>query len=75
MTKGTTPMNRLLTPSEFRDHRMALGLTAAGLADALLLGTGGGRTVRRWESGESAINGPVTVAMRFLVAAHLGGAK
>lgn len=64
-------MNKLMTPAEFRAHRDALGLSAAAMGDALLLGKDGGRTVRRWESGDVAISGPVTLAMRFLVAAAM----
>jgi DNA-binding transcriptional regulator YiaG len=67
-------MNKLMTPGEFRAHRDALGLTAAAMADLLMLGEGGGRTVRRWESGASPINGPVTIAVRFLVAARMQAA-
>lgn len=65
-------MPELMNAAEFRAHRDALGYSAAGMADALLLGKEGGRTVRRWESGESPINGPVTVAMRLLVASLPG---
>ena len=63
---------QLLTPGEFRAHRDALGLTAASLADLLLLGQGGGRTIRRWESGASPISGPVSIALKLLVAQRLG---
>lgn len=59
-----------LTPDEIRAARKALGLSAAGLAEALLLGANGGRTVRRWEAGETPPSGPVIVALRLMLAAQ-----
>lgn len=56
-----------MTPAEVRQHRQALGLSANGLAEALRLGKGGGRTVRRWESGEVPISGPASLALELLV--------
>ncbi len=56
-----------MTPAEVRAHRTALGLSARGLAEALRLGKDGGRTVRRWESGEVAITGPASVALELMV--------
>ena len=61
----------LMTADDMRAARETMGLSAQGLADLLLLGAGGGRTVRRWESGASAINGPVTLALRFLLAEYV----
>jgi DNA-binding transcriptional regulator YiaG len=56
-----------LTPQEVRAARAALGLSANGLAEALRLGKGGGRTVRRWESGQVPISGPATVAIQLML--------
>ena len=56
-----------MTPAEFRAARKALGLSANGMAEALRLGKGGGRTVRRWESGETPVTGPVSVAVELLL--------
>lgn len=58
-----TPM----TPSEIKTARKALGFSANGLAEALRLGKGGGRTVRRWEAGDTPISGPATVAIELLL--------
>jgi len=56
-----------MTPAEIRTARKTLGLSANGLAEALRLGKGGGRTVRRWESGDSPISGPASVAIELLL--------
>jgi hypothetical protein len=60
-----------LTGPELRSIREALGLSqqAFGVV-ALELGTWGGRTIRRYESGDSAIPGPVAVAARLLLEDH-----
>jgi len=56
------------TPDELKAARQILGLSAEALVAMVRMGDG--RTVRRWESGESEIPGPVTVvletAMNFL---------
>jgi hypothetical protein len=49
------------TPDELKAARQTLGLSAEGLA--MMVRTGDGRTVRRWESGENEIPGPVTVVL------------
>jgi DNA-binding transcriptional regulator YiaG len=54
-------------PAELRAARNTLGLSTNGLAEALRLGKGGGRTVRRWESGETPISGPASVAIELLL--------
>jgi len=46
-----------MTPADFRKARHALGLSAQAMAFAL--GVSDGRTIRRWESGENPIGGPV----------------
>ena len=54
-----TMVSRMLvrTPTELRAARHALGLSAEGLARMVRVESG--RTVRRWESGEREIPGPV----------------
>lgn len=56
-----------MTPEELREARRKLGLSAAGLARLLRLGANGGRTVRRWEAGDSQIPGPAQVAIELLL--------
>lgn len=56
-----------MTPVELRHARRQLGLSAAGLATLLRLGSCGDRTIRRWESGESGIPGPAQVAVELLL--------
>ena len=46
-----------MTPAQLKKARHALGLSAEGFAR--LVGVKSGRTVRRWESGEREIPGPV----------------
>jgi len=52
-------MKPTLTPADFRACRLALRLSAQDMADAL--GLANGRTIRRYESGEHRIPGPVVV--------------
>jgi hypothetical protein len=56
-----------MTPDELKEVRRELGLSTAKLAKALGLGAHGGRTVRRWESGEYPIAGPVQVALELML--------
>ena len=49
-------MHKYQDPDCFQQARLTLGLTAADMAEAL--GVRDGRTIRKWESGESAIPGP-----------------
>lgn len=46
-----------MTPADLKAARHALGLSAEGFAK--LMRVESGRTVRRWESGERDIPGPV----------------
>ena len=48
-----------MTPSELKSARHALSLSAEGMAHFVRVQSG--RTVRRWESGERDIPGPVQV--------------
>lgn len=52
---------------EFREAREELGMSAGKLAKTLRMGKGCDRTIRRYESGETSIPGPVSVAMEALL--------
>lgn len=54
-----------MTAEEFRVARVALGLSAEGLAR--LVEVSDGRTVRRWARGERDVPGPVAVILRALL--------
>lgn len=54
-----------MTPTELKSARKALGLSAAGLAR--LVRVAEGRTVRRWESGESEVPGPVSALLEAIL--------
>jgi DNA-binding transcriptional regulator YiaG len=53
-----------MTPAQLKKARHALGLSAEGFAR--LVGVKSGRTVRRWESGEREIPGPVIKLLSFI---------
>ena len=57
-----------MSPADLLAARKRLGLSQAGLAEALRLGANGGRTVRRWEAGDVPVTGPVSVAIECLLA-------
>lgn len=57
-----------MRPRDVTAARKALGLTQAGLAEALRMGPNGERTVRRWEQGETPVSGPASVAIELLSA-------
>lgn len=52
---------------EFRKARLALDLSQPQLAKALEV-EGGDRTIRKWETGERPVPGPVAVLMRLALA-------
>ena len=56
-----------ITKDEFKNARQDLGMSAAQLAKTLRMGRRADRTIRRYESGESPIPGPVTVAVEALL--------
>jgi DNA-binding transcriptional regulator YiaG len=56
-----------MTPNELRKARKRLGLSQAGLAEALRMGANGGRTVRRWELGEIPVTGPASKAVELMI--------
>lgn len=45
-----------MTAEQFKKARYDLGLSAAKLAALWNMGANGGRTIRRWESGERPVN-------------------
>lgn len=55
------------TKEEFRNARQELGMSASQLAKTLRMGRYAGRTIRRYESGESPIPGPVSVAVEAIL--------
>lgn len=55
-----------MSPTELKSARHALGLSAEGFAR--LVRVESGRTVRRWESGERDIPGPVAVLVEAIMA-------
>jgi len=60
-----------MTPAQIKSIRKALKLSQNDLADRLRLSPQtGGRTVRAWESGKTAITGPATVALEFIANVH-----
>jgi len=54
-----------MTPDELKDARKALGLSAEKFAKMVRIESG--RTVRRWESGDRDIPGPVVVIVEALM--------
>lgn len=56
-----------MTGAEFRAARDRLGLSARAMAEALRMGENGGRTIRRYESGERPISGPLSLAVKYLL--------
>jgi len=57
-----------MTNEDFIKARSDLGLTAADLAAVLRMGKWSDRTIRRYESGEIPIPGPLSVAIEALLA-------
>ena len=45
-----------MTPQEFKQVRKALGYSQQALANEFDMGINGGRTIRRWESGQCPVN-------------------
>ena len=54
----------MMTPREFRDRRLTLGLSTEQLAERLGVDP---QTIRRWQDGSQSVPGPVTMAMAFLL--------
>jgi DNA-binding transcriptional regulator YiaG len=53
-----------MTPATFKSIRERAGFTQAGLAKRLRIEDV--RSIRRWETGERAISGPVTLLMEMI---------
>jgi hypothetical protein len=56
-----------VTPAELKSARERLGLSTAGLAEALRMGKGGGRHIRKLEAGQHPISGPIAVAVELML--------
>jgi len=56
-----------MTPQEFKQARMALGYTQQALADEFDMGINGGRTIRRWESGQCPVNPIAAYTVRLMM--------
>ena len=59
-----------MTPATFKAIRQRAGLTQSGLAAVLRISDG--RAIRRWETGEREISGPVTLLMELIDQGKLG---
>lgn len=53
-----------MAPATFKSIRQRAGLTQSGLAERLRINDL--RTIRKWEAGERAISGPVSLLMEML---------
>ena len=56
-----------MTPQEFKQARKALGYSQQALANEFDMGVNGGRTIRRWESGQCPINPIVAYTVRLML--------
>ena len=56
-----------MTPQEFKETRHALGLSAAALAELWGMGANGGRSIRRWESGERPVNPVAAYCLKLMI--------
>jgi len=55
------------TKEDFSKAKLDLGMTGTQLAKTLRMGKGADRTIRRYESGELPIPGPLSVAVEALL--------
>ena len=62
------------TPEQVRQVRAALGMSTRQLAVMLRMGAQSGRTIRRWEAGDTPISGPASVALEALLTGFRPGA-
>ena len=56
-----------MTPQEFKLARMALGYSQQALANEFDMGINGGRTIRRWESGQCPVNPIAAYTVRLML--------
>jgi len=57
-----------MTSTEFKAARRKLGYSARGLALEWSMGENGGRTIRRWESGDTPLNPVAAYCMQMMIA-------
>ena len=57
-----------MTPDQFRNARLSLGLTQIQLAAEWGMTNNGERTIRRWENGERAVSRVAAYCIRLMVA-------
>ena len=56
-----------MKPEHFKQARKALGYSQQALANEFDMGINGGRTIRRWESGQRPVNPIVAYAVRLML--------
>ena len=56
-----------MTPTQFKEARRALCYSQQALADEWSMGENGGRTIRRWESGERPVNGIAAYTVKLML--------
>ena len=56
-----------MTPQEFKQARRALGYSQQALANEFDMGINGGRTIRRWESGQCPVNPIAAYTVRLML--------
>ena len=56
-----------MTPEHFKQARKALGYSQQALANEFDMGINGGRTIRRWESGQCPVNPIAAYTVRLML--------
>ena len=56
-----------MKPEHFKQARLALGYTQQALANEFDMGINGGRTIRRWESGQCPVNTIAAYAVTLML--------
>ena len=56
-----------MTPEHFKQARRALGYSQQALANEFDMGINGGRTIRRWESGQCPVNPIAAYTVRLML--------
>ena len=56
-----------MTPEQFKEARKALGYSCARLAAEWGMGNDGGRSIRRWESGERPMNPVASYCLHLML--------
>ena len=59
-----------MTREQFKGARKTLGLSQAALAKTWGMGSNGGRTVRKWESGERPLNPVAAYCIKLMIEAQ-----